>query len=241
MQWNGQAIIINQKSFNEEKIICTVFSKDHGAFKGLVSINNKNRNLFQIGNLVDATWKARLPEHLGSFYFELLKPLPMLVLNDRFKLASVLSIMEIFNACLPEKIKEENLYYKLLSYLLSLKDHADWLVDYIDLEMHILKELGFALDLTSCAVTGETNNLIYVSPKSGRSVSAEAGKKYHDKLLKLPKFLLGEINYDKQDILAGLALCRFFINKNLYKIDNQSVPSYRIAFEELIETKYNLF
>lgn len=240
MQWNSQAIILNQQKFSDEKIICTVFSRDYGVYKGLISINGKTRTLFQVGNLVDATWKARLPEHLGVFYCELIKPLPMIILNDRFKLTSVTSLTSIISAFLPEKVKEEVLYECLFSYLLCLKDHNDWLIDYIWYELNLLKELGYGLDLTSCVVTGVKEDLVYVSPKSGRAVSSDAGKHYHDKLLRLPGFFLKQKNYDRDEILAGLKLTRYFINKYLCHTPSPVIPEVRLRFEDLISNSFQV-
>ena len=228
MQWTSEAIIIKQQQFSDDKLLCWMFSSTHGVYKGLVSLNKKTRNQIQIGNIVQATWRARLEEHLGSYYCELLKPLSMAIINDRLKLASVLSLCSILSSALPDRILEAKIYDHSISYLLSIKDHKNWLIDYIRLELSILQEMGYGLSLDSCAVTGSKENLYYVSPKTGRAVSEEAGKPFHDKLLILPKFLIDENSLDPEDISKGLKLTEYFIHKHLYQPHHQELPSARV-------------
>lgn len=233
MQWTSEAIILKQESFSDDKLLCHVLSSTHGLYKGLVSINKKTRNQIQVGNIVQATWRARLEEHLGSFYCELLKPLSMAVLNDKLKLTSVLSLCSILSSCLPSRTIEPKIYDEALSYFLTLKDHKDWIIDYIKLELLLLQELGYGLHLDSCAVTGLTENLYYVSPKTGNAVSREEGKAYHDKLFLLPKFLIDDnADITQDDIINGLKITGYFIEKRIYKDHSQEMPNIRKRFEE---------
>ncbi len=228
MQWTSEAIIIKQQQFSDDKLLCWMFSSTHGVYKGLISLNKKTRNQIQIGNIVQATWRARLEEHLGSYYCELLKPLSMTIINDRLKLSSVLSLCSLLSSALPDRVLEAKIYDHSISYLLSIKDHKNWLIDYIRLELSILQEMGYGLSLDSCAVTGSTENLYYVSPKTGRAVSEGAGKPYHDKLFILPRFLSDENELEPQEITKWLKLTEYFIHKHLYQPHHQELPSARL-------------
>ena len=234
MQWTSQAIIIKYNQFNEDKLLCWLFSETHGLYKGLLSLNKKTRNQIQLGNIVEATWRARLPEHLGSYYCELIKPLSMSIIEDRLKLSSILSLCSLLVNCLPEKTIETNIYDHTISYLLALKDHKDWLIDYLKLELTLLAELGYGLDLKSCALSGSKDDLYYISPKTGRAASRIAGAEYHDKLLKLPEFFTSEKNATKEDLINGFKLTGFFLQKHLFKPYNKEFPDARIRLEELI-------
>ena len=230
MQWTSEAIVIKHQSFSDDKLLCWFFSATHGVYKGLLTLNKKTRNQVQLGNIVHAAWKARLPEHLGSYYCELLKPLSMTIINDRLKLSSVLSLCSILSSCLPERVLEAKIYDNSISYLLSLKDHQHWLPEYLKLELSLLQEMGYGLNLTSCAVTGTKNNLYYISPRTGRAVSQEAGEPYHDKLFILPKILIEDLAASNQEILEAIKIIGYFINKHLYLPHSQELPQARIRF-----------
>lgn len=234
MQWSSEAIILKHEAFSDDKLLCWLFSSTHGLYKGLLSLNKKTRNHIQIGNIVQATWQARLEEHLGSYYCELIKPLSMGVIQDKLKLNSVLSLCSLLSSCLPNRVLEAGIYDKTISYLLALKDHFNWLEDYVQLELYILQELGYGLSLDQCAATGEKDDLYYVSPKTGRAVSKTPGEAFHDKLLILPQFIINNDDFSIPDIATGLKLTGYFIEKHLYLPHQKKLPEARIKFAELI-------
>ena len=234
MQWTSEAIIIKQQQFNDDKLLCWLFSSTHGLYKGLITLNKKTASQIQVGNIVNATWRARLPEHLGTYYCELLKPLSMNIMNDRLKLSSVSSLCALLADYLPERILEAAIYDHALTYLLALKDNKHWLIDYLRFELTLLQELGYGLGLDACAVTGKKEGLYYISPKTGMSVTQEAGRAYHDKLLKLPKFFIGEDLGNEADIIDGFNLTGYFIHKRLCQSRAIDLPLNRRRFVELI-------
>ena len=237
MQWTSEAIIIMQQQFNDDKLLCWLFSETYGVYKGLLSLNKKTRSQIQVGNIVTATWRARLPEHLGSYYCELLKPISMVVIEDKFKLTSVSSLCAILSSCLPERVLEAKIYDNSISYLLTLKDHKNWLIEYLKLELSLLQEMGYGLSLECCAVTGSKDDLYYASPKTGKAVTKQVGSAYHDKLLRLPSFFKGEETFNNEDIIAGFKLTEYFMNKYLYSPPyTQALPQVRIRFAEMFSS-----
>lgn len=233
MQWSSQAIILQHQKFSDDKLLCWLFSQTHGVYKGLLTLNNKTRNQIQVGNIVEATWRARLPEHLGSYYLELVKPLSISILENKHKLLSVSSICSLLSSCLPERVEEKEIYKQTLTYLLTLKDHKNWIIDYLQLELLILHELGYGLSLNFCTVTGEKNNLYYVSPKTGKAVSKNIGIEYHNKLLRLPQFFVNDQIFIEEDIIFGFKLTKYFIEKHLYRPNSKEIPEIRNRFENL--------
>ncbi len=234
MKINDEAIIVKLEAFAEESLICWALMKEHGLFKGLVKTSNKLRNQMQISNILSFTWSARLADQLGSFYGELLKPISMVVLNDKLKLASIRSLCSILADNLPGKVKEENIYDVTYDFIINLKDNPLWLEDYLLLELIILRELGYGLSLDACAVTGKKEDLYYVSPKSGMAVSKDIGKDYHNKLLILPKFYTSKAKANIEDINNAFKLNEYFINKFLYHPKSQIISSIRRNFHSLI-------
>jgi DNA repair protein RecO (recombination protein O) len=233
MQWTSEAIIIKQQKFSDDKLLCWLLSSTHGVYKGLLTLNKKTRSQIQVGNIVNATWRARLQEHLGSYYCELIKPLPMAVINSKLKLSSIASLCSILSSSLPERVLEAKLYDSSVSYLLTLKDHNNWLIEYIKLELLLLQEMGYGLKLDICALSGEKDNLYYISPKTGAAVTKEAGSPYHDKLFKLPGFLKNE-EIEKEDIINAFKITEHFLRKRLY--DDKELPGARVRFAELVES-----
>ena len=95
-------------------------------------------------------------------------------------------------------------------------------------ELSLLAELGFGLDLSMCAASGATTDLIYVSPKSGRAVSAAAGENYKDKLLPLPQFLVGKEVVEPRDIADGLRLTGYFLDRHVLAPLAKLLPDARV-------------
>ena len=117
----------------------------------------------------------------------------------------------------------------------ALDRDAGWAVSYVMWEMRLLTELGFGLDLSRCAATGTTDSLVYVSPKSGQAVSAEAGEPYKDKLLSLPPFLLREgEGSNPAEVLAGLDLTGFFLERRIFEPHGKTLPPARSRFVDVL-------
>jgi DNA repair protein RecO (recombination protein O) len=192
MHWSDEAIVISVRKHGESSAVVRAFAREHGVYAGVIkgAHSKTNRGVLQSGNLVTVTWNARLSEHLGMFKMEMADSVAAHVMQDAMKLAALSSACVLIESAMPERHPYPKLYKQFGAFLLHLKTVDDWLEEYIHLELAILAESGFGLDLTQCAATGTTADLVYVSPKSGRAVSKEAGEPYKEKLLKLPAFLL---------------------------------------------------
>ena len=192
MHWTDPSIILSTRKYGENSAIIRVLSRSHGVYGGVMrGVHSKaNRGIIQPGNIVDATWNARLSEQLGSLKCELQKANAAHIMQDSGKLAALTSACALIESALPERHPYPRLYLLFQDFLDLLLHEAPWEEAYVKLEMELLADTGFGLDLTSCAATEVTEDLIYVSPKSGRAVCREAGEPYKDKLLPLPGFLL---------------------------------------------------
>ncbi len=241
MRWSDKAIILKQQPLDDEKILCWILAKEHGLYKGIVSIDKRSKNQVQIGNIVDVNWVGRLPEHLGYFRFELEKSISMVILADRAKVASISSICSLLVDVLPEKTKELRIFLCLEDYLVSLKNQTTWLVNYLKLELIILQELGYGIHLDKCAVTGEKEGLYYLSPKTGMSVTKEAGKAYHDKLFILPKFYIDFYFPTHQELINAFEINKYFLVKNIYSVKHKNIATNRDVFFDIIVNNSCLF
>lgn len=235
MQWNDEAIILSVRPHGETAAVVELFTRAHGRHLGLVhgGRSRKLRPILQTGNQVHATWKARLADQLGHVTLELARPFAASAMEDSLALGALSSIAAL-SRLLAERDPHPSLYEVTLFVLGFLDDATVWPALYVRWELALLDELGFGLDLTACAATGANDQLIYVSPKSGRAVSASAGEPYKDKLLALPGFLArtkGAIA-TARDIRAGLDLTRHFLETRVLGPREGALPEVRVRLAE---------
>jgi DNA repair protein RecO (recombination protein O) len=238
MKVEDLAIIIATRKYGEKALMVTVLTESHGVYTGVVSyaFSVKNRVIYQIGNKVKIIWNARLDEHIGNIRADLCSGLPFSIIENKIKLMALNSICSLVITCICERVAEKKLYDDLLSFLSILANkHQCWHVEYIKLELLILKESGFGLDLTRCVATGTSDNLLYVSPKSGKAVCQSAGEPYKEKMLNLPQFLLGK-DYSTDQFSSALNLVGYFLNKEIFAQKRRELPSPRKLLIELVES-----
>jgi DNA repair protein RecO (recombination protein O) len=230
MQWSDEGIVLSVKPHGETAAVVDLWTRAHGRHLGLVhgGRSRRLRPILQAGNHVDAAWKARLADQLGSMSVEMRRAFAAETLDDAPALMALSSITTL-TRLLPERDPHPNLYEITLFVLGFLNDATVWPALLVRWELALLDELGFGLDLSQCAATGANDQLIYVSPKSGRAVSASAGEPYRDKLLALPQFLTKQRSgpVTAQDVSLGFALTGHFIEKHLLLPRGQTLPQTR--------------
>jgi DNA repair protein RecO (recombination protein O) len=229
MHWSDEGILLSAKPLGEANAVAELFTLAHGRHLGLVrgGRSRRTRPLLQPGNLLRVTWRARLSEHLGGFNVELIEALAARVLDDKVALVAIGSLTGLARL-LPERDPHPALYAATLHILRSLDVPSVWLPDLGRWELQLLQELGFGLDLSECAATGLDSELAYVSPRSGRAVSREAGEPYGSKLLALPAFLLDEhAPATASDIVSGLVLTGHFLERDVLAPHGLTLPHAR--------------
>jgi len=218
MEWHDDGIVVAARKHGESSAIVTLLTRDHGRHLGLVrgGAGRRKRGLFQPGNRVRATWRARLADHLGSYSCEMAEAVSAPYLDDPDRLAVLSAACAVTDAALPER-ESHTPVYDGLSVLLESLSHDSWATVYVKWEVGLLQELGFGLDFSCCAATGVTENLNFVSPKSARAVSTEAAEPYKKSLLPLPAFLLasGQAGTPAA-VLDGLKLTGYFLKKEVF-------------------------
>ncbi|MBL8565736.1 MAG: DNA repair protein RecO [Hyphomicrobiaceae bacterium] len=237
MHWTDEAIVLSVRPHGETAAVAELFTRAHGRHLGLVhgGRSRKQRPVLQIGNHVDAAWKGRLADQLGHITLELRTSHAGTAMESAAALAGLTSMTSLLRL-LPERDPHPSLYEITLFVLGFMDDISVWPALLVRWELALLDELGFGLDLSACAATGSNDALIYVSPKSGRAVSASAGEPYRDKLLALPGFLLrgSRTGVTGADILAGLKLTRFFIEGRVLAPRGGVLPDARLRLEDLV-------
>lgn len=209
-------------------MILQLLTRERGRHAGLVrgGQSGRGRGLYQPGNRISASWSARLPEHLGIFQCELEESHAAHFLDEPSRLLALGSAAALCERALPEREPHPACFDGFLVLLEALRgDH--WAEVYVRWELALLADLGFGLDLEHCAAGGANDQLAYVSPKTGRAVSAAAGEPYRDRLLALPPFLLGRGTGGEAEVAMGLALSGFFLERHIFHPQDQTLPAAR--------------
>jgi DNA repair protein RecO (recombination protein O) len=236
MDFSDEGILISAKPLGEANTVAELLTARHGRHLGLVrgGRSRRMRPLMQLGNVLSVTWRARLADHLGGYNLELIEPYAARVLDDQAALAAIGSLTGLAKQ-LPERDPHPQLYRGALEVLQALDDANVWPALLVRWEMMLLQDLGFGLDLSECAATGTDADLIYVSPRSGRAVSRDAGQPFCDRLLKLPRFLLeDDASPSPSDILAGFALTGHFLERDVLAPQGLASPAARTRLIELL-------
>lgn len=238
-QWQDKAIILAVRPHGESGAIVSLLTSQNGRqagyFRGASS--TKNRGTLEIGNIVDANWSARTSDSLGTLSLELERSTAARIMHDALKLSALQSACALCDQAVPEKEGHGGLYDGMMA-LLDILEGEIWAAGYIVWEIALLRELGFSLDLSRCAGGGDNNTLAYVSPKTGRAVSYQAGEPYKDKLLPLPGFLKpNAAPPTDQDVATGLQLTRFFLEHWVFAHHRSGLPEARsrldLRFQEV--------
>jgi DNA repair protein RecO (recombination protein O) len=221
MEWRDEGIVLGLRLLGESGAVVTLLTREHGRHAGLArgGAGRRGRALYQTGNRVEALWRARLGDQLGSLSAELIEAHGSRLIEDPRRLAALASAAALAEAALPEREPHRAVYDRLLALLKSLEADeagARWPEDYARWELALLADLGFGLDLSRCAATGATAGLTHVSPRTGRAVSASAAAPFRERLLPLPAFLGGAGSAGPGDVLRALALTGHFLEQHIF-------------------------
>jgi DNA repair protein RecO (recombination protein O) len=233
MQWDDEAIVLAARPHGETSLIVTLLTRTLGRRAGLVrgARRARGRGVYEIGTRVEAHWNARLAEHLGMLRLELVRGCAAELMDDPARLACLAAASAMAEATLPEGEAAPGCYAGLLGLIETLVADRRWAETYVAWELALLAELGFGLELTSCAATGATTDLAFVSPKSNQAVSQDAGAPYRDRLLVLPRFLLDPaVEPSSADIVDGLRLTGFFLERHVFAPFDRQMPAARSRF-----------
>jgi DNA repair protein RecO (recombination protein O) len=235
MEWTDEGIVLGVRRHGETSAIVELLTRSHGRHLGLVrgGAGSRMRPLLQPGNSVSAAWRARLDEHLGYYLLEgtRLRAATMFASpHAAYGITHLASLARL----LPERDPHEDIYELLEGILNHFDDSGEAAVQLVRFELAMLTELGFGLDLSACASTGATGDLIYVSPKSGNAVSRTAGEPWRDKLLRLPQFLRedggGSNGWTLDDLHDGFRLTGLFLLRNVLEPRGQGHSDARDGF-----------
>ena len=237
IEWQDEGAILAARPFGETGMIVEVFTAAHGRHAGVVrgGASRKTAPSLQPGAQVALTWKARLDDHLGSFTVEPQRSRAAAAMGDRLALAGLNAVSALLVQVLPEREAHAPLYARTVALLDLLGQGEVWPLAYLRWEQALLEEMGFGLDLSRCAVTGARDDLIYVSPKSGRAVSRAGAGEWADRLLPLPPVLAGQGDASNAEIIRALGTTGYFLEHRLIGgLGDQPLPAARARLLDAI-------
>ncbi len=237
MEWREEGTLLAVRRHGETAAIIDVLTEGHGRHAGIVrgGTSRKIAPVLQPGAQLDLTWRARLDAHLGTFTVEPVKSRAADLMADRLTLAALNAVSALLLFSLPEREPHPQLYRRTKALLDLIGTNPAWPLAYLRWELALLDEMGFGLDLSRCAVTGALDDLAYVSPRTGRAVSAEGAGDWAEKLLPLPPALLGEGRGKMGEIADGLRTTGHFLASQLAEsLGEKPLPEARARFVDLV-------
>jgi DNA repair protein RecO (recombination protein O) len=236
MEWRAEGVLLTVRKHGESATIIEVFTADRGRFAGVVrgGASRRMAPLLQPGAQLDAAWRARLEDHIGTFTVELTRGRAADAMADRVALAGLAAVCAVLAFCLPEREPHPALYARSIALLDGL-GAAGWGQAYLGWELALLEEMGFGLDLDRCTVTGVTQDLAWVSPRTGRAVSDAAAGDWRDRLLPLPPVLRGVGDAGPAELAQGLRVTGHFLTEHLAPaMGDRAFPAARQRLVDLL-------
>ena len=225
MEWRDEGVILSVRRHGETSAIAEILTAEHGRCMGLVrgGRSRAQRPVLQAGNAVQAVWRARLEEQLGTYTLEPLELRAGAIMVEPFRLAGLATLAGLAQL-LPEREPHRRVYDALRVVLDAIDQDDVWPALLVRWELGLLDELGFGLDLSKCAATGVREHLAYVSPRSGKAVSEEAGAPFRDRLFRLPPFLIANVPADASDVIDGLRIAGYFLDRHVFEPRGMQMP-----------------
>lgn len=234
MQWTDDGIVLARQRHGEHAAVVSLLTREHGRHAGLVrgALGRRLRGVIEPGNEVSAEWRARLTEHLGHYRIELKTAHAAATFGAPLRLLALVSAAALTERTLAEHEPHPALFAAFQALLRALDESAEWPAVYARFELGLLAELGYGLDLETCAVSGATAGLAYVSPRTGRAVTLDQAGGYEDRLLPLPPFLAdgrggAAANEPLIDIQNGLRLTGHFLEQRVFVPHARKMPPAR--------------
>ncbi len=236
MEWEAPAIVLDARPYGEGDVVATVMTEAHGLHRGLArgGASRAQAATWQAGNLAQIRWTARLSDQLGSFTGELIHPGAAHVMDDALSLAMLTSICAVAEGALPERQPHARIFHGLLRLIPHLTLGQAQLTEVVRWEMTVLADLGYGLDLSSCAVTGRTEGLSFVSPRTGRAVTRDGAGVWGSRLLPLPGFLVGAPDSGVAAWRDGLRLTGHFLARDAFGHHHRPLPQARVMLYDRV-------
>jgi DNA repair protein RecO (recombination protein O) len=231
MEFHEEAFVLSARAHGDTGVVVDLLTETHGRHAAYVAggASRRMKPFLQAGARVIADYRARTSDHLGSARLEPVGEGPSVLFDDALALTGLAAAAAVAQGALPEREAHPGAFLAFEALMAAFQIPEVWPAVFVRFEAGLLEDLGFGLDLSRCAVTGAMDDLVWVSPRTGRAVSAEAGAPYADKLLRLPPFMLGaQAGLGEGDVRAGLDLTGHFLEQFVFHPQNKPLPPARV-------------
>ena len=231
MDFTDDAFVLSARAHGDTGVVVELLTLDHGRRAAYVAggASRKMKPFLQAGARVTADYRARTADHLGSARLEPVGEGPSALFDDPMALTGLAAAAAVAQGAMPEREPHPGAFLAFEALMGAFVLPEVWPAIFVRFEAGLLDDLGFGLDLSRCAVTGDMDDLIWVSPRTGRAVSRHVGAPYADKLLALPPFMLGaQAGLAQGDVGAGLALTGHFLEQFVFHPQNRPIPPARV-------------
>ena len=231
MEFHEEAFVLSARAHGDTGVVVDLLTETHGRHAAFVAggASRRMKPFLQPGARVIADYRARTSDHLGSARLEPVGEGPSALFDDATALAGLAAAAAVAQGALPEREPHPGAFLAFEALMAAFEIPSVWPAIFVRFEAGLLEDLGFGLDLSRCAVTGTMDDLVWVSPRTGRAVSREAGAPYADKLLTLPPFMLGaQAGLSEGDVRAGLDLTGHFLEQFVFHPQNRPIPAARV-------------
>ena len=220
-----QGFLINKFKYNENSIIADFYTKQSGKTSGIIfgGTSKKIKGYLQIGNYFHLNLNSKNETRVSSIKAEIIKAYTPIYFNNQKKLYSIISAMSLIKNLTPEN--ENNFdVFNLIQNFFNLLEKNNWLKNYINWELKLLKYLGYDLNLKNIVEKEIVNNKEVFYVKSSKQKKT------------VPNFLVNE-NIEKVEyfeILRGFTIVSSYMEKNIFTPNNLKIPIQRMEFENLL-------
>ncbi len=235
MEFEDDAYVLSARAHGETGAIVELLTARHGKYVAHVAggASRRMKPFLQAGARTILHYRARVSDQLGSAQLEPVGEGPSALFDDRMALAGLSAAAAVAAAALPEREPHPGVFLAFEALTSALMLPEIWPAVFVRFEAGLLQELGFGMDLSKCAAAGGVDDLIYVSPRTGRAVSRKAGEPYKDRLLPLPPFMLSaQTGLAVGDVKAGLDLTAHFLELFVFGPINKPLPPARVWLVE---------
>ena len=221
MMWDDIGFLLSKSKYNENSIICEIFTKENGKVSGIIfgGTSKKIRNYLQVGNKIYVNYNSKSENKIGYFKIEILEALSPIFFDDKKKLSCIISTMHLIKILTADLQKNINIFELLNNFYLILKS-KNWIREYIFWELELFKNLGYDLELNKLVDKKIINNELRYITKSS----------HENKII--PNFLIDK-DYNEENLnilIDGLNLINSYLEKTILKPNNLSQPISRINF-----------
>ena len=231
MDFHEEAFVLSARAHGDTGVVADLLTETHGRHAVFVAggASRRMKPFLQPGARVIADYRARTSDHLGSARLEPVGEGPSALFDDALALTGLAAAAAVAQGALPEREPHPGAFLAFEALMAAFQIPDVWPAIFVRFEAGLLEDLGFGLDLSRCAVTGAMDDLMWVSPRTGRAVSREAGRPYADKLLRLPPFMLGaQAGLGEGDVRSGLDLTGHFLEQFVFHPQNKPIPPARV-------------